>query len=237
MVSFNLFDLLTWPLILLGLIRGSYYTYKCLKEDSNKDRKEEQLQYWVVFSAIIFFFPWFDRILGWFLFAGLIGIAKFILLIMVVVTRSNYRFIYVLIEQNFLSLVEPWVKKALILTEDFRSQFCDFTLICLTSGHQWLIQLLINEMSNEKVQTLKKTLNNSINIVKREEVAREKQDRGYNNKDSNISSTQINNTTDSTRIKETNEQLKTVFEHAAADHQSSPGNTIRQRNSGNTSSQ
>jgi len=55
-MGFGLFDLLTWPVILLGLLRGSYFSYKCVQENSDDKTKYQQLQYWVVFCAIIFFF-------------------------------------------------------------------------------------------------------------------------------------------------------------------------------------
>jgi len=216
-MGFVLFDLLTWPLILLGLIRGSYNTYKCLKQDVTNAQKEEQLQYWVVFCGIIFFFPWFDRILGWFLFGGLIGIMKFILLLMVVVTRSKYGFVYKLIEEQFSSFVEPWVQKSLKFTEVFRTQVCNFTLVFLTSTHQSLISLLLNETSNECCRLLKNNLNKTIEIIKREETKRDKKkDRSHNDD---------NNVDDNKKSKKYDEQLK----HSSNENEKQE-NSLKQQN-------
>jgi len=205
-MAFVLFDLLTWPLIVLGLIRGSFSTYKCLKQDVSNEQKEEQLQYWVVFASIVFFFPWFDKILGWFLFAGLIGILKLMLLIMVVVTRSKYGFLYKLIEEQFSSWVEPSVKKALKFSEGFRTQACDLFLIFLTSINQELIHLLITDVSNENLKSVRKNLNNMMEIVTKEETQRNKKQDRKNDDDKYVNET--NNVNDSTRIKQNNEKLK-----------------------------
>jgi len=162
---FGLFDLLTWPLILLGLLRGSYYSYKCVHENYDDERKKQQLQYWVVFCAIIFFFPWFDALFGWFIFGGLISIAKFIFLIMVVVSRSKYTFLYLFIDEQFVGFLEPWVKKILSLTENYRKQVENQVALVSTAILLSIINLLINEMSDQNVLKLKKMIGNTMDKI------------------------------------------------------------------------
>lgn len=116
---FNFFDILTYPIILLGLFRGSFLTYKCLEID-DVEKKTEQLEYWVVMSALLFIFPWIDSILGLFLFSGVVGCVKLLLLILVVVGRTNYGFIYKLIEEQFLGFLQPYIQQGLDQSKDFR---------------------------------------------------------------------------------------------------------------------
>jgi len=168
-MTFLLFDLLTWPLIFLGLIRGSYTTYKYFNRDWTNSVKQEKLQYWVVFSAIIFVFPLFETILGWFFFGGFIRIIRITLLIMIVVSRSKCGFLYKLLEEQFFSFVEPCMKVILKFSAGFRTQSCDSISFYLTSVYQSLIGLLVYEMSNKNCELLTKNLNYLIQILNTQE--------------------------------------------------------------------
>ena len=66
----------------MGLLRGSFQTYQTLKHED--DKKKERLEYWVVMAALLWLFPKLDYILSFFLFSGLVGLVKFLLLFMVV---------------------------------------------------------------------------------------------------------------------------------------------------------
>jgi len=164
---FGLFDFLTWPLILLGLLRGSYNSYKCVHEDCDAETKKQQLQYWVVFCAIIFFFPWFDALLGWFIFGGLISIAKFGFLVMVVVSRSKYTFLYMLIDEQFVAMLEPSIKKTLSLTENFRKQVENQIVLISTQILSSIINLLINEMSDQNLLKLKNMIGKTMEKIEK----------------------------------------------------------------------
>ena len=99
---------------LLGLFRGAFLTYKSLGKDENE--RKEQLEYWVVISALLFLFPKIDYILSFFLFSGLVGLIKFGILFMVVASKNKgYGFLYKLIEEQFIGNIEPyideWIKK------------------------------------------------------------------------------------------------------------------------------
>merc|ERR1719507_1692803 len=82
-----LWSILTYPLILLGLFRGAFLTFQSLEKDSAAQK--QQLEYWVVISALLFLFPKIDYVLSWFLFSGLVGVIKFALLFIVVVSKSK----------------------------------------------------------------------------------------------------------------------------------------------------
>jgi len=104
---------------------------------------------------LYFFFPWFDALLGWFIFGGLISIAKFGFLVMVVVTHSKYTFLYILIDEQLVGMLEPWIQKALVFTENFRKQLDNQIVLISTSILQSIINLLINEISDQNLLKLK----------------------------------------------------------------------------------
>lgn len=173
MKAVKIFDLLVWPLILIGLIRGLFLTYKCFKETCHNRKKEQQLQYWVVLSSMMLCLPWFSKILGWFVFSGTVGMIKLGLITMVVLTRDKHCAIYSLLEKDLFLSAEPWIRNLLKFGEAYRKQFCDFAILSSTTIHQWLIYLLINEVSRENFESLTANMNTTLNIIERAEVERQ----------------------------------------------------------------
>jgi len=113
----------------------------------------------------IFFFPWFDAILGWFLFGGLISIAKFGCLVTVVISRSNYGFLYALIDEQLIGMLKPSIEKCLVYTEVFRKKCCNFIVMFTTTILQSLVSLCINEMSDVHLSQLKTMLSETMKKI------------------------------------------------------------------------
>eukprot|EP01084_Bolivina_argentea_P138465 243755_1 len=172
-----LWDILTYPLILLGLFRGAFLTYQSMSK--NDDKKKEQLEYWVVVSALLFLFPKIDYILSFFMFSGLVGIIKFGLLFMVVVSKSKgYGFLYKLIEEQFIGNIEPYVEDSIKKSEGIRTAICSTLVLYLAFGQRSITKLLMRSTSDQHLQYLAKAVKKISKDIEKEQVIREKNKSG-----------------------------------------------------------
>mmetsp|Transcript_19601 Transcript_19601/g.31167 ORF Transcript_19601/g.31167 Transcript_19601/m.31167 type:complete len:193 (-) Transcript_19601:1149-1727(-) len=174
-----LWNVLTYPLILLGLFRGSFLTYQAMKKDEKEQK--EQLEYWVVIIALLFLFPWIEYVLSFFLFAGLVGVIKFGTLFMVVASKKKgYGFIYTLIEEHFIGLVEPYIERWIKQSEGVRQQVCSSTVLFLAMAQRSINNTLMPMISDQHLYYLAKAVQKSLKDINKEQALREKSksDRG-----------------------------------------------------------
>merc|ERR1712173_226203 len=95
-----------------------------------------------------------------FLFGGLVGAIKLGLLFMVVVSKARaYGFLYKLIEDQFIPLVDPYINEWITKTQTFRSQICGTVVIALPMGLRSVTKVLIKSVSDQHLYYLTKTLN------------------------------------------------------------------------------
>lgn len=142
-----------------------------------KDEKEkkEQLEYWVVISAILFLFPKIDYILSFFLFSGLVGIIKFGILFMVVASKSKgYGFLYKLIEEQFIGNIEPYIDEWIKKSEGIRIQIASTVALYLAYAQRNITKLLIPTIADVHLYYLRKTIGKIDKDIQKELAIREK---------------------------------------------------------------
>jgi len=168
-----LWSILTYPLILLGLFRGAFLTFQSLEKDSAAQK--QQLEYWVVISALLFLFPKIDYVLSWFLFSGLVGLIKFALLFMVVVSKSKgYGFLYKLIEEQFIGNLEPFIAEWIRKSEGARTSAASTAAMFLSLSYRNVNRLLIQSVADESLYFLAKAVKKTASDVAKEQAKREK---------------------------------------------------------------
>lgn len=158
---------------LLGLFRGAFLTYKSLGKDETE--RKEQLEYWVVISALLFLFPKIDYVLSFFLFSGLVGLIKFGILFMVVASKTKgYGFLYKLIEEQFIGNIEPYIDEWIKKSEGIRIQLCSTIALYLAYSQRNINKLLITTISEQHLYYLAKAVNKTLKDIQKEQAVREK---------------------------------------------------------------
>eukprot|EP01084_Bolivina_argentea_P014838 27750_1 len=168
-----LWDILTYPLILLGLFRGAFLTYQCVEKKDDSEKKE-QLEYWIVISALIFVFPKIEFLLSFFLFSGLVGIIKFGLLFAVVVGKTKgYGFLYKLIEEQFIGNIEPYLEEGMRRSEGIRKIVCSTSVLYSAYAQRNVVKMLMGSISDQHLYYLSKSVNKQIKDIQKEQAIRE----------------------------------------------------------------
>jgi len=172
----NLIDLVTYPVAILGLLRGSYRTYKAL-ENPDFEKQQKVLEFWVVLIAILFLFPWIEWVLSWIMLGSIMTTLKVILLLAVAINEKQLGFVYKLMEEQVMPAVEPYVQRLLKETKGLRSKACDTILFAATEMHQWLMRLLVSQCDSQHLDELKSQTKKTTNCIKMELVERAKNER------------------------------------------------------------
>eukprot|EP01083_Nonionella_stella_P218328 783019_1 len=168
-----LWDVITFPLIILGLFRGAFLTYQSMQKDDKE--KKQQLEYWVVIISIVFLFPKIDYILSFFLFSGMVGLIKFGLLFLVVISKTKGGgFVYKLIEEHFVGNIEPYVEDWIRRSEGIRTTVCSTTVLYLSFGQRNVIKMVMSSISDQHLYYLAKVVNKTIKDIQKEQAIREK---------------------------------------------------------------
>mmetsp|Transcript_29315 Transcript_29315/g.46518 ORF Transcript_29315/g.46518 Transcript_29315/m.46518 type:complete len:198 (-) Transcript_29315:267-860(-) len=187
-----IWEIATYPLILLGLFRGAFLTYQALSKDEKEQK--EQLEYWVVIVALLFLFPWLEYFLSWFLFAGLVGLIKFGILFMVVASqKKGYGFLYMLIDEQIIPLIEPYVQLGMKRSEGMRTQLCSTLVLWLALIQRNVTRILIPSVGDQHLYYLSKAVSKISKDVQKELAIREKSksDRGATTTSSKPAATSI----------------------------------------------
>jgi len=178
-------DILTWPIITFGFFKGAFKTYKTLKANENQNEKDQErvsdkekekiLEYWVVLIFVIYLFPWLEQIFGWFMIGGILTMAKLATLFAVVISEKGYGWMYKLVEEQFMPIIEPYINQLLEYSSGFRTTFCDLLVLGLHHCFQYIVYLCKSQMSVESLNLLGKNLLVTFQLIQNDEKQRKNQ--------------------------------------------------------------
>mmetsp|Transcript_107222 Transcript_107222/g.130827 ORF Transcript_107222/g.130827 Transcript_107222/m.130827 type:complete len:220 (+) Transcript_107222:65-724(+) len=172
----NIFELLTFPVIIYGSMFGAFKTYKVL---SSKDdvKLENLLKFWIVFCGILFLFPFIENTIGFIMFSSFIYLAKLGLLFWIVFGSGKIDFAYTFIDDQIMAAIEPYMLQVIERTKDYRQTACEVVVMLVNGAHHGVITVLIGQMSDPKIGSLSKKIDDTKKVIRIEQDNREREDR------------------------------------------------------------